>query len=400
MPKHYLNKNVYEASIERIRFTFDNFKKIIISFSGGKDSTVLTHLVMEEAIKRNVKVALFFIDWECQFSLTIDHVKSIYDTYKEYIYPYWVSLPLMTDNSCSMHEPMWYCWDENKKDLWVREKPEISIKDKSYFPFYYENITFEEFTPLFAEWYSNGELTANFIGIRTQESLNRFRAVSMRKELFKNKKYMTNISGNAWGVYPLYDWKTEDIWAYNGKSKNKYNTLYDRMYKAGLTIHQMRIDEPFGDTTRNSLWLYQIIEPEIWAKIVSRVSGANVANEYGRNRGNILGNQMITLPDGHTWKSFANYILDTMPPKTSEHYKNKIAKYLFWYKDKGYPCGIEDDAPIEIFEKVPSWKRVCKTLLKNDYWCRGLGFSITKSKNYQKYLDLMKRKRKEWNIYS
>ena len=27
MPKHYLNKNVYESSIERIKYTLDNFEK-------------------------------------------------------------------------------------------------------------------------------------------------------------------------------------------------------------------------------------------------------------------------------------------------------------------------------------------------------------------------------------
>ena len=137
----------------------------------------------------------------------------------------------------------------------------------------------------------------------------------------------------------------------------------------------------------------------MWAKIVSRVNGANTVNEYGRSSGNILGNQKISLPPNHTWESFAKHILSTMPPKTANHYKNKIAKYLHWYKVRDYPDGIPDEIPIEIFDKAPSWMRVCKTLLKNDYWCRGLGFSITKSSAYQKYLDLMRRKREEWEIF-
>lgn len=52
--KRYLGIDVLTASKERIR-AFDNFEKICISFSGGKDSTAMTHLVMEEAIKRNRK---------------------------------------------------------------------------------------------------------------------------------------------------------------------------------------------------------------------------------------------------------------------------------------------------------------------------------------------------------
>ena len=168
MGKRYLNKNVYEASKERIKWTFDNFENIYISFSGGKDSTVMTHLVMEEAIKRNRKVGLLFIDWEVQYKLTIDHVKEIYEEYKDNIIPYWVALPLLTDNACSQYEPEWISWDKEKKDAWVRQPDELSITDESAFPFWYYKITFEEFVPKFGDWFGKGQHTACFVGIRTQ----------------------------------------------------------------------------------------------------------------------------------------------------------------------------------------------------------------------------------------
>lgn len=400
MQKTYLGIDVLEASKRRIEETFDSFENIYLSFSGGKDSTVMFHLVMEEAIKRGRKIHVMFIDWECQFTITIDHIRSMFDLYAENIIPHWIALPLSTDNACSMYQPIWTCWNPEKKDLWVRELPKEAIVDASFFPFYYKKMTFEEFTPLYAKWLSNGEKVANFVGIRTQESLNRYRTVARDIVRFNDRSYTARIDGEAdlWSIYPIYDWQTEDIWAYSGKFKKMYNGLYDLMAKAGLTIHQMRIDEPFGDTSRTGLWLYQIIEPKMWAKLVSRVQGANTVNEYGRSAGNVLGNQQITLPKGHNWESFARNILASMPPATSEHYKNKIAKYIKWYESRGYPDGIEDDAPVEIFDKVPSWKRVCKTLLKNDYWCSGLGFSITKSSNYDKYMKLMKSRRKEWGL--
>ncbi|EJI1941598.1 TPA: phosphoadenosine phosphosulfate reductase, partial [Escherichia coli] len=37
-------------------------------------------------------------------------------------------------------------------------------------------------------------------------------------------------------------------------------------------------------------------------------------------------------------------------------------------------------------------------LLNNDYWCRALSFSPTKSKNYQRYNERIKGKRQEWGI--
>lgn len=400
--RRYLGIDVLTASKERIKWAFDNFEKICISFSGGKDSTVMTHLVMEEAKKRNRKVALLFIDWEIQYKLTIEHVQHIYDMYKDYIIPYWVALPLLTDNACSMYEPEWISWDKAKENLWTRKPPKIAITDENYFPFYYYKITFEEFVPLFGEWYGEGKSTACFVGIRTRESLNRYRALTNKKKnKFEDKMFTTCVTDNVYNVYPIYDWSAEDDWKYFGKTKKPYNKLYDRFFQAGLTLHQMRVDEPFGDTTRRSLWLYQIIEPETWGKMVLRVNGANSGSLYSRDNGNILGNRSITLPKGHTWQSFSNFLLDTMPKKTAEHYKSKIAVYIKWYMNRGYVDGIPDevDKQMEKQNDVPSWRRICQTLLRNDYWCKGLGFSPTKQSAYNQYLERMKKKRKEWNIY-
>lgn len=400
--RRYLGIDVLTASKERIKWAFDNFEKICISFSGGKDSTVMTHLVMEEAKKRNRKVALLFIDWEIQYKLTIEHVQHIYDMYKDYIIPYWVALPLLTDNACSMYEPEWISWDKAKENLWTRKPPKIAITDENYFPFYYYKITFEEFVPLFGEWYGEGKSTACFVGIRTRESLNRYRALTNKKKnKYQDKMFTTCVTDNVYNVYPIYDWSAEDDWKYFGKTKKPYNKLYDRFFQAGLTLHQMRVDEPFGDTTRRSLWLYQIIEPETWGKMVLRVNGANSGSLYSRDNGNILGNRSITLPKGHTWQSFSNFLLDTMPKKTAEHYKTKIAVYIKWYMNRGYVDGIPDevDKQTEKQNDVPSWRRICQTLLRNDYWCKGLGFSPTKQSAYNQYLERMKKKRKEWNIY-
>lgn len=403
MGRKYLSKSVLDATRERVIYTFDNFEKIYLSLSGGKDSTAMFHIVIEEAKKRNRKIGIFLLDWECQFEMTIDHIKSLVETHKEYIDLYWVCLEIETMSACSAFEPIWRSWDEDKKTLWTREKPENAITDPNYFPFYYKGITFEEFVPLFGKWYSEGKDTACFVGIRSQESLNRWRAIS-REDVarFDNKNYTTNVVDNVWNVYPIYDWKVEDIWTYFAKEEKPYNKVYDRMYQAGLTYNQMRIDEPFGDEARKNLWLYQIIEPITWSKFTARMAGVNNAALYSQDRGNILGNGKVSLPQGHTWESFANFLLDSMPPSTANHYKNKIAVYIKWYTDRGYPDGIPDEADYKLEQKgkIPAWRQIVKTLLKNDYYCQTLGFGVTKSSNYEKYLNLMRRRRESWGIYS
>lgn len=393
--------DVLTASRKRISTIFDEFNTIYLSFSAGKDSTVMFHLVMEECVKRNKKIGILFIDWECQFQLTIDHAKSMFDLYKDYIDLYWIQLEILTNNASSMYEPLWMSFDESKKDLWVRQKENNTINDAIYLPFYYPGITFEEFVPLFGQWYSKGDNCACFVGIRTQESLNRFRAIA-RKDIsrYKDTIFTVKMTENLYNVYPIYDWNVTDIWTYYSRFKKCYNSVYDLMFLAGLSINQMRIDEPFGDEARKNLWIYHIIEPQTWAKMVARMEGVNSGSLYSQETGNVLGNIKISLPNGHTWQSFSMHILDTMPTKTSEHYKNKIAKYIKWYMERGYEKGIPDvvDIELEKINKAPSWRLIAKCLLKNDYWCRTLGFSITKSNAYEKYMKLMKSKRHEWNI--
>lgn len=403
MGKVAIGINVLQAAQQRISYTFDNFEKIYISLSGGKDSTVMFHLVMNEAKKRNRKIGVFILDWECQFELTIKHLDELTDLYKDYIDLYWIALEVETCSACSVYEPLWRSWDKSKQNLWTRSKNSKSIANENFFPFYYPGITFEEFTPLFGKWFSENEQCACFVGIRTQESLNRYRAIA-REDIkrFDSKVYTTNVVDDLWNVYPIYDWQVEDIWTYIGKTGYAYNEVYDRMHMAGLTINQMRIDEPFGDEARKNLWIYQVIEPVTWSKFVARMAGINSASLYSQEKGNILGNAKVSLPHGHTWESFSNFILDSMPPRTAEHYKNKISVYLKWYRDRGYENGIPDegDYKLEQLGKIPAWRQIAKTLLRNDWYCKNLGFGITKSSAYDKYMKLMKRRREEWKIYS
>ena len=76
---------------------------------------------------------------------------------------------------------------------------------------------------------------------------------------------------------------------------------------------------------------------------------------------------------------------------------NKIFTYIEWWKLRGYNSGIPDEAPriLESKKLVPSWRRICKSLLRNDYWCKGLGFTQHKTEAYKKYLLLKKRQRTE-----
>lgn len=164
--------------------------------------------------------------------------------------------------------------------------------------------------------------------------------------------WTTHIVDQVYNCYPIYDWRTADDWIYQGKNRDKpYNELYDYMHLAGLTIHQMRICQPYGDDQRRGLWLFHLIEPQTWAKVVARVNGANSGAMYINETGNINGYNKVHKPQGHTWHSFALLLINSMPPKTQEHYKNKIYKFVNWWKERGYPDGIPDEADYQMEQK-------------------------------------------------
>lgn len=402
MPKHYLDITVEQAAKERIVWTFDNFEKIYLSFSAGKDSTVMLHMVMDEAQKRNRKIGVLIVDLEGQYKLTMEHADRCIEMYKDHIDLYHVCLPISLRNAVSVYEPKWICWDKPKEEAWIRTMPEQGIHDESFFPFFVHGMEFEDFVPAFGEWYSEGERTACLVGIRSDESLNRYRTIASKKKVtLDDKGYTTLVTDNVYNVYPIYDMKTKDIWIYHAKYSDKpHNELYDMMHLAGLPLHNMRICQPYGDDQRRGLWLFHVIEPETWARVVARVNGANGGALYNQEWGNINGFRRITKPEGHTWKSFSELFLQSLPKEMREHYQNKILLFQKWHMERGYPEGIPDEAPYELEAKrlAPSWRRICKSLLKNDYWCKGLGFTQHKNTAYKKYLDLMKRRKEDWDV--
>ncbi len=139
-----------------------------------------------------------------------------------------------------------------------------------------------------------------------QESLHRYCAIATwekRGLTLNGKRWTTKIVDEVYNIYPIYDWLVEDIWRFNGKYQLPHNMIYDKMQMAGVPLSQQRLCQPFGDDQRRGLWLYHILEPETWSKLVARVNGANSGALYVEERGNITGYDKISKPPNHTWKS-------------------------------------------------------------------------------------------------
>ena len=110
--KKYLEINVYEAIEERLKFVFENFENIYVSFSGGKDSTALFHLINEEAKKRDRKFILYFQDQEAEYQGTIDFVE--WAMTQPNVIPLWYQVPIFMTNAASQQQLFLWAWGERR----------------------------------------------------------------------------------------------------------------------------------------------------------------------------------------------------------------------------------------------------------------------------------------------
>ena len=393
MAKKYLEKNVLDAAFERLEIIFNNFDNIYFSVSGGKDSSVMVQLANIVAKKCNKKFDVLFIDLEAQYKKTIEHVETLKQLSQIRDF-YHIALPIALRNAVSILQPKWICWEEESKHLWVRDMPKDSINiNNCPFEWFKKGEEFEEFIVQFADWYYKkykGKVACG-IGIRTDESLNRFRTIAFQnhKITYKNYNWTTRIKVNekyidVYNFYPIYDWSAEDIWGAVSKLDLEFNYIYEMMYKNGLSIYEQRLCQPYGDDQRNGLNQFKALEYDTWSKVLNRVNGVNFGNIYCKTTA--LGNIKSCKPDFMNWQQYAIFLLESIGIYNRDlmlHYYRKITKFIIWHRNK-YGIDIQNipdfaDCGLENQRKVISWRRIARAIEKNDFYLRRLSFSQTKT---------------------
>lgn len=432
MVREYLEQNVYEAFQKRMKFLFEEFDNIYVSFSGGKDSGLLLNLTLDfqKTYFPEKRIGVFHQDFEAQYTVTSEYVERTFERVKDQVEPYWVCLPMATRTALSSYEMFWYPWDDTKKESWVRAMPQkeyVVHLDNNPITTYRYRMHQEDLARQFGRWYKMGhgnKKTVCLLGMRAAESLQRYSGFLNKKYGYKDECWITQQFKDVWCASPLFDWSSKDVWHANYLFGYDYNRLYDLYYMAGLKVSQMRVASPFNDYSKDSLNLYRVIDPEIWVRLVGRVQGANFGSIYGRTKA--MGYRNITLPEGHTWKSYTLFLLDTLPARLRNNYIKKFKTSIeFWHKTGGgldeenirelerhgyqirrngvsnytlnkktrivFIGKIPDDTDdIKSTKDIPSWKRMCYCILKNDHICRFMGFGM--SKQQKKHIDIIRRK--------
>lgn len=270
MPKYYGTKSVFDIAIERIYYLFSEFDKVVVNFSGGKDSTVLLNLTLMVAEQiGKLPVDVIFIDQEAEWQATIDYVNTAMRDPR--VNPLWFQMPIRIFNATSIYDQWLKCWDPDKEQEWIRPKVDISIKENTF-----KTDRFAELFDVIPAVLYGGKTVAQLAGVRAEESPARLSGLTA----YATYKWITwgrkkDKAPGKYTFYPLYDWSYSDIWKAIHDNKWNYCKLYDYMWQYGIQPINMRVSNVHHETAIKDLFFLQEIEPELWSKVTARLSGIN-----------------------------------------------------------------------------------------------------------------------------
>lgn len=351
-----IEANVYEAALERFRSLFERFDTVVVSFSGGKDSTIVLNLALQVADEMGKgPVDVLFVDEEVNTPETLDYMERVRQ--RPNVRLKWCCLPILHRNACSREETWWTCWDPSVQDRWVRQMPDIpelvTVKDV---PRFKTGMKLPDVgNTIYGPEYGT---VADCAGIRAQESLRRMKAILGKTQ----DNYIADpLHGYYYYCKPIYDWKTEDVWTAIGEFKWDYNRTYDILRMMGTSPSSQRVCPPWGEEPLAGLWEYAEGWPELWDAMTERVKGCSTAGKYART--DLYGWMPKEPPTGMTWQQWAMSLLELYPAKERKEISHSMANCIKLHRKKTKrPI---PDATADIYTGV-SWRAICRMCLRGD----------------------------------
>ncbi len=336
--KIYSNRNVLEAAKARIKWIFDEFENVVVSSSGGKDSTIVFELALAEAQSRGEKLKVLFLDQEAEWQATIDAVREQME--HPDVEPYWLQVPFRLFNATSTEEHWLQCWSPEEEDRWIRPKEDYAITEN--------NLGTDRFSKMFthipkAIW--PDKRTAFLAGVRAEESPSRAAGLTgtpghkwvtwVKKLKITQKEENPNLT-----FYPIYDWSYTDVWKAIHEHGWSYCKLYDHFYRYGVETGKMRVSNVHHETAVWSLFIIQEVEPETYEKLVQRISGIDMAGKMGF--ADYFPKEVPPMFSG--WREYRDHLLDKLieDEDWKERFKKNFARMeldLAGHNEKGmYKC--------------------------------------------------------------
>lgn len=345
----YIKDNVKDAAEKRISYIFNEFENIIVSISGGKDSTVLCWMALQEAHRRNRRIGIFFLDEEVVYQSTIEQVTWLMNLYPENTVRIWFQFPFKLTNATSLIDSQLICWEPGKHEIWMRPKISYSIKN---IPWNRDTQTIRDknkgfgFYDVIDNFQASKKNTAFLVGLRAIESMNCFRAVA-KNPGYKDCYWCSKIHKSEGSVvfYPLYDWIFSDIWKYIYDNNIRYSRIYDYQFKKGMPQNEIRVSSLIHEKAFKSLVELPEFEPKTYDKLLKRIKGIQIGNLYGKDAKMLRARK---LPKNYkNWMEYRDFLLATYPD---------IDKKIIF--EKRYAIQLNNNYVA---------RQQCRQLLLNDY---------------------------------
>ena len=349
--------DVFTAARDRMRYTYENFDTVVISWSGGKDSSSCLEIARDAARETGkLPVKVMFLDEEVIYPETLELA------YRHKADPdidlHWVCVPSVYRNACSEVEPDFILFDPAKRDLWTHEPPPDAI-----WPAGFDDNGLPKMSPwrvppsvpktvisiLFAQ---EGKRVASVTGLRTQESFVRYSG------MMSSAGFITKPEKGVWGVRPIYDWKASDVWLAIKENAWDYNRAYDKLWRAGGNPNNTRVAPLFHAEAAMNLRQVMLYWPNFWQKVRYRVRGAHAVAIYNGAL------HAIERLGGETWQDAATRFLNGLGDE-----QDKVQMYeLVQRKLDQHLKHAREPMPDEIVcsECNLSWKVLAKAVRRGD----------------------------------
>jgi len=185
-------RNLIEQKIKEAHATIEKALEVMknpyIAWSGGKDSTIVVHMVIQH------KPDILVVHWDadCDFPETVEYMERLCREWK---------LNFLSVKTKPLLQVV-------AKYAYTEECGKMALRYCVYEPI---KKTVKEFG-----------LDGCFLGVRQEESYRRSKLLRAQGKLFFNKGY------GIWQCLPIGWWTVEDVWRYYAFTKIPLNPLYDR----------------------------------------------------------------------------------------------------------------------------------------------------------------------------
>lgn len=330
--QRYTGKTVLEAARERIAFVFDHFENIIVSVSGGKDSTVLAHLALSEAHRRGRRIGVFLLDEEVMYQSSVEQVEYLMAMFPEATKRMWLQVPFYLTNATSLVEGQLQCWEPGEHKIWMRPKRADAVKARPWGPEHEKignaakGFGFYDAIAAFERLHAGA---AFLVGLRAAgESPNRWRAVVKNPVTIGGRKvFWGTRREQSVSLYPIYDWNVHDVWRYIHDERLRYSKIYDYQFRKGYPVNEMRVSSLIHERAFRSICDLPEFEPKTYERLLKRIKGIALAQEKGKDAKLFRARK---LPKNFkSWRTYRDFLLKTHPDRERVHiFENRFAKHL------------------------------------------------------------------------